>query len=162
MATQYRVINAGSCEPLTDWVDTEAEAHTLAEEIEQHESEPECKIVTREVQILKLPDTRYENAEIVAAYDTTTQEIVDIVTVDGQVACADVLRVQAAVLGPQPAVDEGVKAIEYVYCEAGLARQPGGVVVSIQNGRYHVADDHHCEYYGTVGEAVADVESWRS
>ena len=161
MATQYRVINAGSCEPLTDWVDTEAEAHTLADEIEQHESEPECKIITREARIIKLPDTRYEIAEIVVAYDTTTQEIVDIVTVDGQVACADVLRVQAAVLRPQPAVDDVVQAIEYVYREAGLTTQPGGVVVSIQDGRYFVANDCLGEYYDTVGEAVADVESWR-
>lgn len=162
MAKQYAVMDMGSCEILAGWVDTEAEAHALAEEIEQHESEPECRVITREVRLLKLPDTRHTGAEIVVAYDTTTQEIVDIVTVDGQVACADVLRVQAAVLRPQPAVDEGVHVIEYVYREAGLTTQPGGVVVSIQDGRYFVCDDCCGEYYDTVGEAIADVESWRS
>ncbi len=65
-------------------------------------------------------------------------------------------------MAKQPVSDEGVQAIEYFYRQAGLTTQPGGVVVSIQDGRYHVADDHHGEYYDTVGEAVADVESWRS
>jgi len=62
----------------------------------------------------------------------------------------------------QPVSDEGVQVIEYFYREAGLMTQPGGVVVSIQDGRYHVADDHHGEYYDTVGEALTDAESWRS
>ena len=74
MAKQYAVVDMGSSEILAGWVDTEAEAHTLAQEIEKHESEPECKVVSREVRILKLIDMGYANAEIVVAYDTTTQE----------------------------------------------------------------------------------------
>ena len=65
-------------------------------------------------------------------------------------------------MAKQPVSDEGVQAIEYFYRAAGLTRQPGGVVVSIQDGRYFVCDDCHGEYYDTVGEAVADAESWRS
>ena len=52
MARQYAVMDMGSCEILSGWVETEAEAHALAEEIEQHESEPECKVITREVGVL--------------------------------------------------------------------------------------------------------------
>ena len=48
MTKQYAVVDMGSCEILSGWVDTEEEANTLAAECEQHESEPACKIITRE------------------------------------------------------------------------------------------------------------------
>jgi hypothetical protein len=107
--TQYRVIDAGSCEPLTEWTDSLSQVHVWLDECSMDDSEPECRVVEREV------------------------------------------------LLPNAA---GVRWIESVYREAGLTQQPGGVVVSIQDGRYHVADDHHGEYYDCELEAIAGVKSW--
>ena len=60
--TQYRVVNLNSGEVLTDWTDSLNAAHREAEECEQHETEPECKIVSREI------DMHEESQRVEAAY----------------------------------------------------------------------------------------------
>ncbi len=60
---QYRVVNAGSGEPLTDWVDTLALANHEADECEKHESQPECRVESREIS-----ETQYETERIENAY----------------------------------------------------------------------------------------------
>ena len=47
--TQYRVANLNSGEVLTEWTDSLNAAHREAEDCEQHETEPECKVVSREI-----------------------------------------------------------------------------------------------------------------
>ena len=60
--TQYRVVNLNSGEVLTDWTDSLNAAHREAEECEQHETEPECKVVSREI------DMHEEAERVEAAY----------------------------------------------------------------------------------------------
>ena len=60
--TQYRVINVGSREPLTEWSDSLSAAHREAEDCEQHESEPECTVMSREI------DMHEEAERVEAAY----------------------------------------------------------------------------------------------
>jgi len=45
--TEFAVLNIGSRELLTGWVSSREEAERLAAECEQHESQPDCKIVSR-------------------------------------------------------------------------------------------------------------------
>ena len=47
MTTEYAVLNIGSRELLSDWVSSREEAERLARECEQHKSQPDCKIVSR-------------------------------------------------------------------------------------------------------------------
>lgn len=51
--TQYRVINVGSREWLTDWLDSETEAHAAAAEAEEHETQPDCSVESREVEAVE-------------------------------------------------------------------------------------------------------------
>ena len=51
--TQYRVMNVGSREPLTDWLDSETEAHAAAAEAEEHETQPDCSVESREVEAVE-------------------------------------------------------------------------------------------------------------
>lgn len=60
--TQYRIWNVGACEALTEWTDSLNAAHRDAEECEQHETEPECKVVSREI------DMHEEAQRVEAAY----------------------------------------------------------------------------------------------
>ena len=60
--TQYRVVNTNSGEALTDWTDSLAAAHRQAEDCEQHETEPECKVASREI------DMHEEMERVEAAY----------------------------------------------------------------------------------------------
>ena len=60
--TQYRVVNMNSGEVLTDWTDSLNAAHREAEDCEQHETEPECKVVSREI------DMHEEAQRVEAAY----------------------------------------------------------------------------------------------
>ena len=60
--TQYRVVNLNSGEVLTEWTDSLNAAHREAEDCEQHETEPECKVVSREI------DMRAETERVEAAY----------------------------------------------------------------------------------------------
>ena len=61
--TQYRVINVGSGEALTDWVDTLGLANHEADECEKHESQPECRVESREID-----ETEYQIERIKSAY----------------------------------------------------------------------------------------------
>ena len=58
--TQYRVVNLHSWEVLSEWTDSLNAAHREAEDCEQHETEPECKVVSREIDM-------YEEAQRVEA-----------------------------------------------------------------------------------------------
>lgn len=60
--TQYRVVNLNSGEVLTDWTDSLNASHREAEECEQHETEPECRVVSREI------DMHEEAQRVEAAY----------------------------------------------------------------------------------------------
>lgn len=60
--TQYRVINLNSGEVLTEWTGSLSAAHREAEECEQHETEPECRVVSREI------DMHEEAKRVEAAY----------------------------------------------------------------------------------------------
>ena len=42
---RFAVQNVGSLEFLTDWLETEQQAQAAAAECEQHETQPECRIV---------------------------------------------------------------------------------------------------------------------
>jgi hypothetical protein len=42
---RYAVLNVGSCEIISQWYVTEAEAHAAAAESESHETQPECSVV---------------------------------------------------------------------------------------------------------------------
>ena len=60
--TQYRAWNVGACEALTEWTDSEIEANKWRQECEQHETEPECKVVSSEI------DMHEESQRVEAAY----------------------------------------------------------------------------------------------
>ena len=60
---QYRVVNAGSGEPLTGWLDSLGHANSEADECEKHESQPECRVESREIS-----ETQYETERIENAY----------------------------------------------------------------------------------------------
>lgn len=60
--TQYRVVNLNSGEVLTEWTDSLNAAHREAEECEQHETEPECKVVSREISETECQAERIEKA----------------------------------------------------------------------------------------------------
>ena len=60
--TQYRVINVGSGEALTDWVDTLGLANREADECEEHETQPEFRVVSREISETEYQIERIENA----------------------------------------------------------------------------------------------------
>lgn len=61
--TQYRVINVGSGEALTDWVNSLGHANRDADECEQHETQPECRVESREIS-----ETQYQTERIEAVY----------------------------------------------------------------------------------------------
>jgi len=60
--TQYRVRNVGACEALTEWTDSKTEADSWRQECEEHETQPECKVVSREI------DMHEEAQRVEAAY----------------------------------------------------------------------------------------------
>ena len=45
--TEYAVLNVNSRELLSDWVSSRAEAEQIADECEQHETQPEVKVIER-------------------------------------------------------------------------------------------------------------------
>lgn len=47
--TQYRVVNLHSWEVLSEWTDSEIEANKWRLECEEHETQPECRVVYREL-----------------------------------------------------------------------------------------------------------------
>ena len=46
--TEYAVLNVNSRELLSDWVSSREKAQQVADECERHETQPECKIVSRD------------------------------------------------------------------------------------------------------------------
>ena len=47
--TEYAVRNVNSRELLSDWVSSREEAEQIADECEQHETQPECEIISRDI-----------------------------------------------------------------------------------------------------------------
>ena len=43
---RWAVLNINSRELLSDWVTTLAEAHAIADDVEQHESQPEVDVIS--------------------------------------------------------------------------------------------------------------------
>ena len=64
--TQYRVWNVGAYEPLTEWTDSKAEVDNWRQECEEHETQPECRVVSREIG--EREHTEYQAERIETAY----------------------------------------------------------------------------------------------
>ena len=54
-------MNIGSYEPLTDWTDSKTEADIWCQECEEHETQPECRVVSREIDeyTVSVDDSRF-------------------------------------------------------------------------------------------------------
>ena len=50
--TEYAVLNVNSRELLSDWVSTRDEAERIADECEQHETQPEVKVIERNTVVI--------------------------------------------------------------------------------------------------------------
>jgi hypothetical protein len=161
---RYAVLNVGSCEIISQWYVTEAEAHAAAAESESHETQPECSVVLFSEWADGKPLAMIAGTE---AWDGAYPVVDSDLDMTGEIVSAQdqgytVTACGMAVTRDADVIAEKIEQIEKALGPARASRtNPCGAGAHAErDGHWRISDDQHSETYTTFAEALEAAKTW--
>ena len=161
---RYAVQNVGSCEIISQWYVTEAEAHAAAAESESHETQPDCSVVLFSEWADGKPLAMIAGTE---AWDGAYPVVDSDLDMTGDIVSAQDQGYTVTACGMAVTRDADVIAekIEQIEKSLGPARASrtnpcGANAYAERDGQWRISDDQHSETCATFAQALEAAKTW--